>query len=228
MDNGAMASATVLVVEDDAAVRTTTRLVLERHGFAVVTATDGQDALDVLDRQRVDIAVVDVSMPRMDGITLLRRLRATPQFRELPVLLLTARDLPGDQVSGLEAGADDYVVKPFDSDVLAARLRTLLRRVRVSEPPRTQLGDLVIDRAGMVVERAGEPVVLSATEFRLLETLLDHAGQVLSRDQLLARVWGSTEWGEPRVVDVNIQRLRAKIGADKIVTFRGSGYKLVR
>ena len=223
-----MADPVVLLVEDDADLRVTTRLVLQPHGFDVVTAADGIDALGVLDERPVDVAVVDVVMPRMDGITLLRRLRQSPTHAELPVLLLTARDLPSDQVTGLDAGADDYLGKPFDSDVLAARLRALLRRSGPSGTDWVDVGDLRIDRAGMVVERTGRPVELSATEFRLLDALLDHPGQVLSREQLLERVWGSSSWGEPRVVDVNVQRLRAKIGAEKILTLRGSGYKLVR
>ncbi|PFG17451.1 DNA-binding response OmpR family regulator [Propionicimonas paludicola] len=224
-----MTSSVVLLVEDDADLRLTTRLVLERQGFTVVTAEDGVDALDRLRDQSVDVAVVDVLMPRMDGLTLLRELRTSVEHAELPVLLLTARDLPSDQVGGLDAGADDYVVKPFDSAVLAARLRVLLRHRGPSAAPTWhELGELRIDREGMVVERAGQPVELSATEFRLLDALLEHAGQVLSREQLLHLVWGSADWGEPRVVDVNVQRLRAKIGADKIVTLRGSGYKLVR
>lgn len=218
----------VLLVEDDADLRVTTRLVLAHHGFEIVTAADGVAALAVLDEQPVDVAVVDVIMPRMDGITLLRRLRESPEHCDLPVVLLTARDLPSDQVAGLDAGADDYLPKPFDSDVLAARLRALLRRSVSPAIDWIDLGDLRIDRAGMAVERAGTSVELSATEFRLLEALLDHAGQVLSRDQLLELVWGSSSWGEPRVVDVNVQRLRAKIGAEKILTLRGSGYKLVR
>lgn len=226
-----MGDARILVVEDDDDVRVTTRLVLKRQGFDVVTAADGLEALDVLAAQAaepVDAAVVDIVMPRMDRLSLVRRLRASERYGDLPVLMLTARDLPYDQVSGLDAGADDYVVKPFDSDVLAARLRALLRRRPAGGPRQERSGDLVIDRAGMTLTRAGEPVQLSATEFRLLEVLLDHAGQVLGREQLLAHVWGSADWGEPRVVDVNIQRLRAKIGAAHIETVRGSGYKWVR
>lgn len=143
-------------------------------------------------------------------------------------MLLTARDLPYDQVSGLDADADDYVVKPFDSEVLAARIRAVLLRRPAPTDAAERHGDLTLDRPGMTVSRAGEPVPLSATEYSLLETLVDHAGQMLSREQLLAHVWGSAEWGEARVVDVNIQRLRAKIGPDHIQTLRGLGYKWLR
>lgn len=224
-----MTTPTVLLVEDDADLRVTTRLVLERQGFEVLVAEDGLDALEVVSAHRPDLAVVDVMMPRMDGITLTKRLRADPATATLPVLLLTARDLPHDQVSGLDAGADDYVTKPFDGDVLAARLRALLRRrVATTDAALERVGDLEIDREGMTVTKGGEPVELSATEFRLLAAFLDHLGAVLSREQLLDRVWGSASWGDPRVVDVNIQRLRAKIGAEHIVTMRGAGYKMAR
>lgn len=213
----------VLLVEDDPDLQLTTRRVLERHGFDVTAASDGIEALDVLDRHEVDLAVVDVLMPRMDGITLLKRIRETSL---LPIVLLTARDLPHDQLTGFAAGADDYVIKPFDGDVLAARLQAALRRGR--QTPVLSRGDLVIDSEGMTLERAGQPVTLSATEFRLLNAFLDNVGIVLTRDRLLALVWEDNRWGDARVVDVNIQRLRAKIGADQIVTLRGSGYKMPR
>lgn len=225
----------VLLVEDDEALRLTTRLVLERQGFAVATATDGLDALERLGEVRPDIAVIDVMMPRMDGITFLRRAR---ERGDLAAIMLTARDLPYDQLAGFDAGADDYVVKPFDGDVLAARIRAVLRRRTPSSPPGVgvasgsgeivHLGELRIDRAGMTVLRGSEPVNLSGTEFRLLAAFLDHLGRVLSRSQLLDLVWGDAHWGDPHVVDVNVQRLRAKIGAEHLLTVRGMGYKLVR
>ncbi len=224
-----MTTPLVLLVEDDADLRVTTRLVLERQGFEVLTAEDGLAALEVVAGRCPDAAVVDVMMPRMDGITLTKRLRSDPATATLPILLLTARDLPHDQVTGLDAGADDYVTKPFDGEVLAARLRALLRRQGAAAGPTVErVGDLEIDREGMTVTRAGAPVELSATEFRLLAALVDHLGAVLSREQLLDRVWGSASWGDPRVVDVNVQRLRAKIGAEHIVTMRGAGYKMAR
>ena len=162
----------------------------------------------------------------MDGITFVRRAR---ERCTVPAVVLTARDLPHDQLAGFEAGADDYVVKPFDGDVLAARLRTVLRRGRVAENgSQVALGDLRIDRPGMVVRRGEQPIALSNTEFRLLEAFLDHPGRVLSRPQLLDLVWGVAAWGDPHVVEANVQRLRAKIGADHIVTVRGAGYKLVK
>lgn len=217
----------MLLVEDDEVLRTTTRLVLERHGFSVDVAGDGIEALDRLAVSDPDLLLVDVMMPRMDGMTFIRRAR---ERVDTPAVLLTARDLPYDQIAGFEAGADDYVTKPFDGDVLAARLRALLRRGRTAADadPDIHLGDLRIDRPGMVVHRGEEKVNLSSTEFRLLEAFLDHPGRVLSRIQLLDLVWGDPDWGDPHVVEVAIQRLRSKIGAHHIATVRGAGYKLVK
>lgn len=183
----------VLLAEDDADLRVTTRLVLERHGFSVAVAEDGIEATHLLAAGDFDVALLDVVMPGLDGITLTKRIRATSN---LPVVMLTARDLTSDQIVGLDAGADDYITKPFDGDVLAARLRAVVRRGAAPGSVSTDhVGDLVIDRGGMVVTKGGAPVSLSATEFRLLAALLDHAGAVLSRDQLLDLVWGSREWG---------------------------------
>lgn len=192
----------VLLAEDDDDLRLTTRLVLERQGFRVTAVPDGLAAEAALAIGAFDVALLDVMMP--------------------------GRDLSSDQVTGLDAGADDYVTKPFDGEVLAARLRGVVRRSSRTRAAADRVADLVIDRDGMTVHRDGTEVGLSATEFRLLATLLDHAGAVLSREQLLDRVWGSSDWGDPRVVDVNIQRLRAKVGAELIATVRGAGYKLVR
>lgn len=219
----------VLLVEDDADLQVTTRLVLEHHGFDVTVVGDGLQALEVIRTDHFDVALVDVMLPGIDGIRLTRRAR---ELRDLPIVMLTARDLPHDQVHGLEAGADDYIVKPFDGDVLVARLRAVMRRTRptaeVADPDVLERGDLRIDVPGMTLERAGEQVALSATEFRLLHALATHPGIVLSRNQLLDLVWGGAEWTDPRVIDVNIQRLRAKIGAEHIETVRGAGYKMPR
>lgn len=216
----------VLLVEDDDALRVTTRLVLEKHGFAVATACDGVDALEQLADVAPDVAVVDVMMPRMDGITFVRHAK---ERMDLGVVMLTARELPYDQLAGFEAGADDYVIKPFDGDVLAARIRAVLRRLKPpTESAGEQLGDLTIDRDGMTVHRGEEEITLSSTEFRLLEAFLDRPGRVLSRPLLLELVWGDPGWGDGHVVDVNIARLRSKIGAQHLQTVRGAGYKLVR
>lgn len=220
-----MATVTVLLVEDDPDLQVTTTLVLRQQGFDVVVAPDGVSALEELERQDVDVALVDIVMPRMDGLTLTRRIR---ERSDLPVLLLTARELASDQVLGLEAGADDYIVKPFDGDVLAARIRTVLRRAGGGAPARVRRGDLLVDPAGMTVEREGHGrVELSSTEFRLLMAFVDNPGIVLSRERLMDIVWGST-WGDPHVVEVTLGRLRAKIGAEHVVTVRGAGYKMGR
>ncbi|UUW89723.1 response regulator transcription factor [Nocardioides sp. WV_118_6] len=220
----------VLLVEDDADLQVTTRLVLERHGFDVQVVGDGLEALDIIRTAELDLALVDIMLPGIDGIRLTRRAR---ELRDLPIVMLTARDLPHDQVHGLEAGADDYVVKPFDGEVLVARLRAVLRRSQAAatttaDPDVLVRGDLRIDVPGMTVTRAGEPVPLSATEFRLLHAFASHPGVVLSRYQLLDLVWGDTEWTEERVVDVTLQRLRTKVGAERIETVRGAGYKMPR
>ena len=218
----------VLLVEDDDDLRTTTRLVLEARGFDVVTAADGEAGWASYRARAVDLAVVDVVLPRLDGLRLTERIRA--DGGDVPVLLLTARDLPRDQVVGFEAGADDYVVKPFDGDVLEARLRALLRRRAGSAATTREVvhGALVVDVDGMTVQRDGVPVDLSATEFRLLAAFLDNVGIVLSRSQLLDLVWEGAHWGDARVVDVTVQRLRAKIGAEEVTTVRGAGYKMAR
>lgn len=223
---GPVPGARILLVEDDESLRLTTRLILERYGYEVVTAADGVEGLHRL-VDAPDLAVVDVTMPRMDGLTFARHVR---ERQELPIVFLTARDLPRDQLAGFDAGADDYVVKPFDGRLLAARIAAVLRRTAASQPddPAIALGELRIDLDAMTVHRAGEPVSLSSTEFRLFETLLLNANRVLTRGQLLDHVWGGIETDDTHVIEVTIQRLRAKIGSDHIATVRGVGYRLVR
>ncbi len=221
----------VLLVEDDPALLETTGMVLEHHGFAVVALPDGSDAMRTITERHPDVALLDVMLPGIDGISLTRRIR---EEHRLPVVLLTARGDPLDIVSGLEAGADDYIVKPFDGPVLAARLRAVMRR---AEPPPAggedpahivTMDDLEFDRDALIVRVGGDEVALTPTELRLLGELVDHRGMVLSRDQLLERVWGYTWSGDTRLVDVHIQRLRAKIGGEHIDTVRGHGYRIRR
>ena len=226
----------VLFVEDDDVIREATQLALERDGFAVTAMPDGLSGLDAFRSDRPDIALLDVMVPGLDGVSLCRRIRdATP----LPVNMLAARPYPIDGVLGLEAGADDYVTKPFDGAVLVARIRAVLRRFgHASGGDRPQedaapvsggvlaFGDLEIDTEGMEVRRAGQPVALTPTEMRLLLEFSSAPGTVLSRDKLLERVWDYGWGGDTRVVDVHVQRLRTKIGQDRIETVRGFGYKL--
>ncbi|MFD4986697.1 two-component system response regulator CseB [Streptomyces sp. NPDC058374] len=231
----------VLFVEDDDVIREATQLALERVGFRVTAMPDGFSGLEAFRADRPDIALLDVMVPGMDGVSLCRRIR---DESTVPVIMLSARADSIDVVLGLEAGADDYVTKPFDGSVLVARIRAVLRRFghaagagggrAEEEPPGgpaatdglLRFGDLDLDTEGMVVRRAGTPVALTPTEMRLLLEFSAAPGTVLSRDKLLERVWDYGWGGDTRVVDVHVQRLRAKIGQERIETVRGFGYKL--
>jgi DNA-binding response OmpR family regulator len=220
----------VLLVEDDAVLREATGMALERYGFAVRTAADGLTGLELFRERVPDVALLDVMLPELDGVGLVRRIRETSR---LPVLMISARTDPVDVVQGLEAGADDYLTKPYDTSVLVARIRAALRRARPAgeqpaEPAPLRFGELTVDRRALEVRRAGEPVELTPTELRLMLEFAAEPGAVLSRTALLERVWDYAWGGDSRVVDVHVQRLRAKIGHDRIETVRGFGYKLRR
>jgi DNA-binding response OmpR family regulator len=216
----------ILLVEDDPTIRAMTQLSLQRDGFAVDTAADGAAGLAQFRSQLPDLVLLDVMLPGMDGVSVCRTIR---QHSVVPIVMLTARTDPIDVVLGLEAGADDYVTKPFEPSILAARLRAVLRRVaRHEASPVLRIRELVIDRDGMDVRAAGEPVSLTPTEYRLLLELAEHPGVVCSRERLLEDVWGYVWAGDTRLVDMHVRRLRAKIGADMIETVRGAGYKLVK
>ncbi|WP_093799716.1 two-component system response regulator CseB [Streptomyces sp. Wb2n-11] len=232
-----MAETHVLFVEDDDVIREATQLALERDGFTVTAMPDGLSGLEAFRSDRPDIALLDVMVPGLDGVSLCRRIR---DESTVPVIMLSARADSIDVVLGLEAGADDYVTKPFDGAVLVARIRAVLRRFGHAGGPdrRTSDGDvgpdggllvfgeLEVDTEGMEVRRSGEPVGLTPTEMRLLLEFSSAPGTVLSRDKLLGRVWDYGWGGDTRVVDVHVQRLRTKIGQDRIETVRGFGYKL--
>ncbi|MEV6093790.1 two-component system response regulator CseB [Streptomyces cellulosae] len=224
----------VLFVEDDDVIREATQLTLERDGFAVTAMPDGLSGLEAFRADRPDIALLDVMVPGLDGVSLCRRIR---DESTVPVIMLSARADAIDVVLGLEAGADDYVTKPFDGAVLVARIRAVLRRFEraagaggglddADSGPVLAFGELEIDTEGMEVRKAGRPVALTPTEMRLLLEFSAAPGTVLTRDKLLERVWEYGWGGDTRVVDVHVQRLRAKIGQDRIETVRGFGYKL--
>jgi DNA-binding response OmpR family regulator len=216
----------ILLVEDDPTIREMTQLSLERDGFRVSTAADGSAGLAAFREQTPDLVLLDVMLPGLDGISVCRAIRETSV---VPVVMLTARTDAVDVVLGLEAGADDYVTKPFEPAVLAARLRAVLRRATRTEPaPELRFGSLEIDPLGMVVRRDGEELSLTPTEYRLLLMLAENAGIVLSRERLLEEVWGYLWAGDTRLVDMHVRRLRGKIGHDAIETVRGAGYKMVR
>ncbi|MFF9914963.1 two-component system response regulator CseB [Streptomyces sp. NPDC013457] len=232
-----MAETHVLFVEDDDVIREATQLALERDGFVVTAMPDGLSGLEAFRADRPDIALLDVMLPGMDGVSLCRRIR---DESTVPVIMLSARADSIDVVLGLEAGADDYVTKPFDGSVLVARIRAVLRRFGHAGGPGPGdpaadgapeggllvFGDLEVDTEGMEVRKAGTPVGLTPTEMRLLLEFSSAPGTVLSRDKLLERVWDYGWGGDTRVVDVHVQRLRTKIGQDRIETVRGFGYKL--
>ena len=224
--------ARILLVEDDPSIREVTAMGLGSAGFAVTTAADGVEALERFRSEPYDLVLLDIMLPRLDGYEVCRQIRKTST---VPVVMLTARGDTMDVVVGLEAGADDYVRKPFDLPELIARIRAALRRAGAAAdgPTELRIGPLVVDVAGRTVARDGTDVPLTRTEFDLLHELVRHAGQVLSRDVLLDRVWGYDYLGDSRLVDVAIQRLRAKVEADPaspelIQTVRGAGYKAVR
>jgi two-component system, OmpR family, phosphate regulon response regulator PhoB len=224
-------SAKILVVEDEEAISQLLAYNLEREGFRVNVAPDGDEALVAVAEARPDLVLLDWMLPNVSGIELCRQLRARGETREIPIIMLTARGEEEDRIRGLDIGADDYVTKPFSMSELVARMRAVLRRTAPAlAGDVATFADIVLDREACRVRRGKRDIHLGPTEFRLLDVLMQRPGRVFSREQLLDRVWGHDVYVEVRTVDVHIGRLRKALNApgdrDPIRTVRSSGYAL--
>nr|WP_255500806.1 phosphate regulon transcriptional regulator PhoB [Caulobacter sp. 17J80-11] len=220
-----------MVVEDEDALATLLQYNLEKEGYQVAVAQDGEEALVQVDERQPDLIVLDWMLPKVSGIEVCRRLRGRVETRNLPIIMLTARGEETDRIRGLDTGADDYLTKPFSTVELAARIRAVLRRIRPGLAEDVlRRGDLTIDRVAHRVKRNGREIHLGPTEFRLLSHLMQHPGRVFSREQLLDAVWGSDVYVEARTVDVHVGRLRKALmkdgETDPIRTVRSAGYSL--
>lgn len=222
-----MSEGTILIVEDDADIRELLRFNLVRDSFDVLEASDGVSGLALARERMPTLVLLDLMLPGMDGLEVCRRLAATPETADIPVLMLTARGEEMDRVVGLSLGADDYVVKPFSVRELLLRIRAILRRKNRPVAGCVDRHGIRLDPEAHKVSAGGCDVILTATEFRLLEDLMRHAGAVRSREQLLDNVWGYTFEGYARTVDTHMRRLRAKLGASQqyLETVRGVGYR---
>jgi two-component system phosphate regulon response regulator PhoB len=218
-------------MEDEDALATLVQYNLEKEGYRVVVAADGEEGMLQIDERLPDLVLLDWMLPKLSGIEVCRRIRGRPETRNLPIIMLTARGEETDRVRGLDTGADDYMTKPFSMVELIARIRAVLRRIRPGlADDRINHGDIVIDRVAHRVRRAGTEIHLGPTEFRLLDHLMQHPGRVFSREQLLDAVWGSDVYVEARTVDVHVGRLRKALNLEGTVnpirTVRSAGYSL--
>jgi len=221
----------VLVMEDEDALATLLSYNLEKEGYKVVVASDGEEGMLQVDERLPDLVLLDWMLPKLSGIEVCRRIRGRSETRNLPIIMLTARGEESDRVRGLDTGADDYLTKPFSMTELTARIRAVLRRIRPGlADDRINHGDIVIDRVAHRVRRAGLEIHLGPTEFRLLDHFMQHPGRVFSREQLLDAVWGSDVYVEARTVDVHVGRLRKALNVEGTVnpirTVRSAGYSL--
>ncbi|MFT3729364.1 MAG: phosphate regulon transcriptional regulator PhoB [Terricaulis sp.] len=221
----------VLVVEDEAALAELLKYNLEKEGYRVSVATDGEEALVQAEESPPDLVLLDWMLPKAPGVEVCRRLRARQETRNTPIVMLTARSEETDRVRGLDTGADDYITKPFSMGELLARIRAVMRRIRPAlADDKVRCGDIVMDRVAHRVKRNGREVHLGPTEFRILDHFMQHPGRVFSREQLLDAVWGSDVYVEARTVDVHIGRLRKALmdgdESDPIRTVRSAGYAL--
>ncbi len=226
-------SPTILLVDDEDAVRKVLAFPLEKDGYSVVQAGDGEEAIRLFESQPIDLVVLDLMLPRLDGLEVCKRLRATST---VPIIMLTARDDELDKVLGLELGADDYITKPFSIREFRSRVRALLRRARAPHVPgsaedeRIEVDGLVVDVPRRTVEVRGAPVQLTYVEFELLRALASSPGRVFSRRMLLEALWKSADYRDPRTIDVHVRHLREKLEAEPrtpefILTVRGVGYR---
>jgi len=221
----------VLVMEDEDALATLLSYNLEKEGYRVVVAADGEEGMLQIEERLPDMVLLDWMLPKLSGIEVCRRIRGKPETRNMPIIMLTARGEESDRIRGLDTGADDYLTKPFSMSELIARIRAVLRRIRPGlADDRLNHGDIVIDRVAHRVRRSGQEIHLGPTEFRLLDHLMQHPGRVFSREQLLDAVWGSDVYVEARTVDVHVGRLRKALNVDGTVnpirTVRSAGYSL--
>ncbi|MDQ2725436.1 MAG: response regulator transcription factor [Actinomycetota bacterium] len=216
----------ILVVDDEPAITSFLRMGLDRSGYDVTVAADGPQALGAADSTHLDLVVLDLMLPGMDGVEVARRLRGNP---ELLILMLTAADAVDERIRGLDAGADDYLVKPFDFEELLARVRALLRRRLPAQQAILAAGPFVLDDTAATVSRDGEPVELTRREYDLFKLFLRHPRQVLTRDVIVDQVWGHTFYGDANVVDVYVRYLRNKLDPQRryLQTVRGLGYRLM-
>ncbi len=222
---------TILVVDDEPSLVAMLRYNLERHDFAVAEAVSGEQALAIAERSAPSAVLLDWMLPKMSGIDVCRELRRQPRTRRIPVIMLTARDGEGDRVLGLNVGADDFIAKPFSIIELVARLKALLRRTQSDVPRRLLVcGDITLDLEGRKISRAGRPIHLGPTEFRMLTHFMEYPGRAFSREELLKAVWGADIFVELRTIDVHIRLLRRALNvdgaADPIRTVRSVGYAL--
>ncbi len=226
-----MAATRILIVEDEEALGTLLEYNLGKEKFAVTLAHDGEDAMLKIEEQTPDLVILDWMLPKVSGIEVCRRIRAKPETKNLPIIMLTARSEEADRIRGLETGADDYLTKPFSNNELVARVRAVLRRIRPGlVEDKVMVGDIEVDRVSHRVTRGAKEIHMGPTEFRLLDHLIQHPGRVFSREQLLNAVWGSDVFVEVRTVDVHIGRLRKALNkfkqGDPIRTVRSAGYAL--
>lgn len=222
-----MKKPSIIIVEDEADIADLVKYNLEKEGFRAIVATDGEKALERIRSSPPSLVVLDLLLPKLDGLEICREMRRDPRTKAIPVLMLTARSEEMDKLAGFEAGADDYLTKPFSPRELVARVKALLRRQEPVQAERTELKDLTIDFERHEVHLKDKPLVLTPKEFDLLAFLVQNPGRVYSREQLLDQVWGYEYLGGTRTVDVHVRHLRAKLGprARWIQTMKGVGYK---